>query len=296
MSIIRDTIDCGTWRERKPSAHKLWLKNHPSTHGECIEGWSGRARGLVGGAFMGVMLAAQGGGPAPVPYHGYVADGLLAYWDGIDNTGGGDEAHSSTATTWADLSGNGHDLPVTQRSTITWTVNSLRQNQNGQYQMAISNTPLSSAVHVEAVFQAEGTNNTTLKPVVVTGNPDLGLSIMDTSGLRGVLNTGGNTNNGWTGLQADTSTDAINNWIERGKISMSVSSSPRAVYVDGAQVTGLVSTWNRLSSSYMAIGGGNGQWTAFGGQVFCVRVYSRALTAAEVAANYAVDAARFGLT
>lgn len=57
MSIIGDTIDCGTCRERKPSAHRLWLKNRPSIECESIAGGLGRARGLMGGAFMGTLLA-----------------------------------------------------------------------------------------------------------------------------------------------------------------------------------------------------------------------------------------------
>ncbi len=37
---------------------------------------------------------------------GYVGNGLLLYYDAINNTGNG---HSNTATTWKDLSGNGND-------------------------------------------------------------------------------------------------------------------------------------------------------------------------------------------
>lgn len=43
--------------------------------------------------------------------YGYVLDGLQAYYDGIDNTGTG--VHSTTATVWKDLSGNGRDGVLT---------------------------------------------------------------------------------------------------------------------------------------------------------------------------------------
>ena len=39
--------------------------------------------------------------------YGYVLDGLVLHYDGIDNTGTG--VHDITATTWKDLSGNGND-------------------------------------------------------------------------------------------------------------------------------------------------------------------------------------------
>ena len=39
----------------------------------------------------------------------------------------------------------------------------------------------------------------------------------------------------------------------------------------------------------------NGSY-GFTGNVHCIRLYSRALTAAEIADNYAIDKKRFGLT
>ena len=37
----------------------------------------------------------------------YVTDGLILYYDAVNNTGNG---HSNTETTWKDLSGNGNDF------------------------------------------------------------------------------------------------------------------------------------------------------------------------------------------
>lgn len=60
---------------------------------------------------------------------GYVTDGLVLYYDAINNTGSG---HSSSTTTWKDLSGNGNDGTVTGG---TWTGNTLNfsisNNSNG---------------------------------------------------------------------------------------------------------------------------------------------------------------------
>ena len=42
------------------------------------------------------------------------------------------------------------------------------------------------------------------------------------------------------------------------------------------------------------LGHGNNSW-GYTGQYHCLRLYSRALTAAEIAHNYAIDKARFNL-
>lgn len=46
----------------------------------------------------------------------------------------------------------------------------------------------------------------------------------------------------------------------------------------------------------IAIGGSNGSGRAMLGDIYAIRTYSRVLTASEIAANYAIDKERFGLT
>ena len=46
----------------------------------------------------------------------YVQDGLVAMWDGIENAGLG--VHDPNATTWKDLSGNGHDLLLSGTASV----------------------------------------------------------------------------------------------------------------------------------------------------------------------------------
>ena len=45
-----------------------------------------------------------------LPASAYVQDGLAAHWDAIENAGAGQ--HDAAATTWVDLSGNGHDAAM----------------------------------------------------------------------------------------------------------------------------------------------------------------------------------------
>ena len=42
-------------------------------------------------------------------YPGYIQEGLVVHYDGINNTGNG---HSNTTSTWKDISGNGNDMPL----------------------------------------------------------------------------------------------------------------------------------------------------------------------------------------
>ena len=58
----------------------------------------------------------------------YVRNGLVMFFDGIDNAGSGE--HDDAATRWADLSGNGNDGVVA--SGIVWTDNAWQNNANGR--------------------------------------------------------------------------------------------------------------------------------------------------------------------
>lgn len=52
--------------------------------------------------------------------YGYISNGLILYYDGIDNSGSG---HTDPNSTWKDLSGNGNDATIA--GTCHWTSNSL---------------------------------------------------------------------------------------------------------------------------------------------------------------------------
>ncbi|MBQ7190780.1 MAG: hypothetical protein IJR99_15325 [Kiritimatiellae bacterium] len=58
----------------------------------------------------------------------YVKDGLLVWYDGVDNAGVGQ--HSDSAASWADLSGNGnHGVAVSEH--LGWTDNACTNDSNG---------------------------------------------------------------------------------------------------------------------------------------------------------------------
>ena len=68
-------------------------------------------------------------------------------------------------------------------------------------------------------------------------------------------------------------------------------------YVGGAVATGTYSTnnWSRRDGSFGLSGSSNYAIYNFVGNYYCVRLYSRALTAEEIARNYNIDKARFNL-
>ncbi|MDR1682434.1 MAG: hypothetical protein LBS25_03465, partial [Candidatus Symbiothrix sp.] len=59
----------------------------------------------------------NGNDDSPFPYAAtseYVSTGLVAHYDGINNQNINDKTHSSDATVWKDLSGNGYDVTLRQ--------------------------------------------------------------------------------------------------------------------------------------------------------------------------------------
>lgn len=71
-------------------------------------------------------------------------------------------------------------------------------------------------------------------------------------------------------------------------------------YLDGVSAAHIASQdyWSNRNDAIVSIGGRrrSGQWGYGRIDCYCIRLYSRALTAVEVAANYAVDKARFNLS
>lgn len=64
-----------------------------------------------------------------VTQNGFVADGLVAIWDGEQNTLGGHDAKSAV---WADLSGNGNDIALELNDLVSWGDDSLNLGLQGK--------------------------------------------------------------------------------------------------------------------------------------------------------------------
>lgn len=89
---------------------------------------------------------------------GYSYLGLMLHYDGINNTGDG---HSSSATTWKDLSGNGYDGTLYNFTNgIHWEANQMRLDGINDYiATSLPQSNLGNNITISAVCVAEDTSN-----------------------------------------------------------------------------------------------------------------------------------------
>ena len=234
------------------------------------------------------MIAARNaflmGGGKPTA-RDYVQAGLIAMWDGIENAGWG--THDASATTWADLIG-GHVLNVDNGG--SWADDCLVCNgtRRGAYG---SNLTGNAPLVVEAVVQA--TTASGWRILWHQGGWCDGLRItrclvFSSPNQLWLASTYGYTNvstiiSDKTALHVDYTQSGI--------------SQLRINNAEAAFTTGSTSWYYSDGGNVFAFGGASSTSASYAlaCKIYSFRLYSRALTAAEVAANYAIDAARFGL-
>ena len=208
----------------------------------------------------------------------YVTDGLVAMWDGEWNAGGG--KHDASAVEWADLVGGGGSIPIA--ANYSWDEKALVHNSAGN--VIFCENDISEFVQVEFVCEIPnvvngeyfGIGNESVKSAgIVYWFTGVGIS------RRGITNQ--------TGFPTTTFSSA--------SVSAVSALNVTSAYINGVETTatlGSASSWNNHYYLRWSIGGEiYHPSTQF--RLKCVRIYSRALTASEIAANYAVDKARFNL-
>lgn len=218
---------------------------------------------------------------APAWTNPYVTDGLIAMWDGEWNAGGG--VHDAAATVWKDLIGTNdfHDFD----SGVTWGDKYFHLPDVRNAARAYTLYDESSVKTVECV----------IKPF---GNNGLVVAAFSVNPIRGEWSR-------WVGLRA-------NNTINFGSALPYASAS-----VTSSEFTSYSGTFDESwkifrNATQLEIGVGQGMnWgTSWVVQyptlnaaasalsvtdIANIRLYSRPITAAEIAANYAIDKARFNL-
>lgn len=213
----------------------------------------------------------------PISARSYVNDGLIAMWDGIENAGWGQ--HNSSATTWKDLIGT-NDLD---------TMNS---NTFGDNCALITDARLgigSSDKHidlytgtVEMVCEAAPMGRASFLRLGNTNSSSYSLGISYTNNPGSVSGIGGNI----------TTTGATFSTSQR-HFAATYDGTTYLMYVDGVPAT--INATSFRTYGNITIGGVGGRTYSLNGKVYSVRVYNRVLTAQEIAANYAIDKARFNL-
>lgn len=247
-------------------------------------------------ALLGARSLAFGGGGAAGGYTAkdYVQSGLIAHWDGIENVGLG-LPHDSASTTWKDLVGDLDfrlDTGYFSDDGVTWG---------------------SGSCVAYGTKSLDGDRMSCVELILYVPY-DL------TGGEYGVFFGGGKADNGYS-----KNTIYIDAWSAYGRNGISIA-TPLYAYStlddftlpagtsqfclsdeygckNGVKSTtsyfyGVSGMTREYGTNYIRLGnnGAAGGLTLPTGSIIkALRIYNRALTPAEIAHNYAVDKARFGL-
>ena len=212
----------------------------------------------------------------------YVQDGLIACWDGIENAGTG--VHDGSATVWKDVVG-GYEFALTgvtvddDRMTFAGTTSSY-----GTLDAAGGTATFGAARNgtMEIVYASRTGSGT---QILLQSTSDIGLAFGFYNSSTVIPYTSGGatatkylfTSGSWTNLVAVRYT----------------SGAPASAIANGsAMISSGKDTWGN-PGSVTFIGKRASDAAAFSGSIYCIRLYSRQLTDAEIAANQAIDQIRF---
>ena len=203
----------------------------------------------------------------------YVQDGLVAMWDGIENAGWG--VHDQNATVWKDLVGD-FDFDLSSASPAILSNGTTLTEESIHTDLPQVNRP---KMTVEVVANPSYISQGAL---VWMRNP---------SWVGGALVywVSGTFYYPWNILRKGGLSNAVHS------IQMFWEEGNQGVNIDGisdARTSGTVDSRNILSQIYL--GEYNGS-KINNSTFYSVRLYDRVLTDSELAANYAIDKARFNL-
>lgn len=226
---------------------------------------------------LGVLMPQKDAEPTA---RDYVQDGLVAMWDGIENAGWG--VHDQNATVWKDLVGGLEASPllqsvefgsdyahITRQNRLSCTSEVVKEALSGDGITAEVCCVFNTYRQPDCVFSING-----------TGRP---LWIFQQSNNYGIAYRQSSLQ---TVVECDTQS--------RHTITVSKGN----YFVNAVLKGSRVSTTPQYTGNLISIGGMSYNYTNTmpDANVYCIRLYSRALTPAEISHNYAIDKARFKLT
>ena len=220
----------------------------------------------------------------------YVQNGLVAMWDGIENAGWG--VHNPNATAWKDLIGN-RDWTLGTSTSYEWTANSFDAKDQFAATQDFIDGSLITTVEMCAKIKMPSSITYFNTAFIIIGRqtssgPYYGLLYRIPATLNPSLMGGRSffegTYNSFVGVGAtfsfpDFATAGVDGYFN-GE-AQTASGSNTLDY--NATTRGTVARIGGTAQHSMPI------------EVYNIRLYSRALTASEIARNYAIDKARFGL-
>ena len=222
---------------------------------------------------------------------------MLVWLDGIDNNG--IDQHSTTTTTWSDLSGNNNSPTLYTGATATWNSNNFyfnnTLNTNFLFPTTMSQFENNSWTVETRINRADRSS----KDIILCGINAVGgyqsFCIFFDAGYDKVC-----VYDGMYGL-SDTkyySTYDVTQGIAT-TISFTYTPGTLKFYKDGvlANTMSVNLTYTNNNYAQKSLGNHGGNLTqssvAFGGNIYSLRIYSKVLTDAEIAGNYAIDQTRF---
>lgn len=226
------------------------------------------------------------GGEDPDNIYGYVMDGLILHYDGINNTGDG---HSDNTTIWKDLSGNGNDAIL---NNIRFNDdNSLSAIDNTSYAVRKVNIPGSNTI--EIVAQYDSTDIGYLYALEQDDNRYFYLWNYSNSGNTMSYRY---VNNGtWDVHDNITDETSITNKKLFITISFNASTKNAIIYVNGQyHKTVSIPKYENVNNTRLRLFNEvTGEKPLIGGRIYTVRVYDRILTTDEIQENYEIDKNRY---
>ena len=222
--------------------------------------WAAAAAAMTGAAFAATTAD-------------YVQDGLVAHWDGIDNAGTG--THDPKATVWKNLVPGGMDLTL---DTAVWADGNCLSNDIG---FAAHGSAILDYTSAEFLIQNDRPSNTEMRLAFSNGK-DKYLALaqwgyaqcLDASFVNKAFsaNVGGMHSIGWV--------QGVTNYLDGAGCKNEYNPNGYGV-----------STYKHVYLGANIIGPPAAR--VFQGRYYSIRLYSRALTADEVARNRLVDLVRY---
>jgi hypothetical protein len=222
----------------------------------------------------------------------YIQDGLVACWDGVENAGR--LTHESDTTNWVDVVGG-----------RIFRMNKATVRDNAMY---FGGAKVSN-VYPQGFLNADDTAATfgqiksgTLEIVLRAEKNAIQTALQASPGM--LVLSDANSTTIWTANAATfTWTGALFNWYNATN-TLSIlyhpySKSPAVAVSDEMYANGEATSrtsgksWYFATASVTRLGNCHDMNKPFKGSIFCIRLYSKQLSQAEIAANRAVDVKRF---
>ncbi|MBR2488448.1 MAG: hypothetical protein IKB52_04960 [Kiritimatiellae bacterium] len=217
-------------------------------------------------------------------FSNYVQTGLIACWDGIANAGAG--VHADNAVVWKDIVG-GYEFALTNVTVVENGI-SFAGNETSYGTL--------SAASTEATFDAA--KNGTMEVVFVSRNASVPQVLVQTPAGNGMTfgySSGNKAIVPFSGsVQKPAFPFSIGTSMHSFSVRFSSGASTSPAFADGSSLnTTGGGYWSPGEGSETFVGNRASKAHGFPGTIYCIRLYSRQLTAAEIVANHAVDALRF---